>query len=1293
MNKGVKYSLKFLGWFVLGIIVLLLLIGLLIQTRPVKKKIAEFAVNQTAGFVNGEVTLGEIEGNFFTHLQLNNLLWKYKNDTVAYIEKLDINYDLQPLITGHLLIYSINISEPFFHLKQINDSTWNVQQLIKSSASESDVGASSSGNFQMDLSSLRLTEGRLAVESSDTLLPKQILHLNTNLELHWEQNLQTLKLNQFSFISRKPDVMLKELSFHVTRDTSMIDLSGFSIKTQQNQLNGRAVYQPNGTEAEAHLQSTPLQPNEFEFLLPFLKIPVKPVLNLNTQLENDSLELNLTLKEEAQNISLNLSVTHFIEFLSNPSESSLEYQLNGKLENINLAHWTGISPIDYLVNGQFHAHGKGTNPKMAMVKLQGIFNDCLIENKPVAKLTFDFNLNQGNLTGKAEGSGDFGQFNLHPDIKNLFDSPTYQFELTTHKLNLAELLGNDSLRSDINLKTNISGQGFELNTLSARATLDVTKSQFQSLGIDTLLAEAQFQNSNLQIDSLWLKTQSTILEAHGNYALNASSEMWLSSYFTSISDFKPFIPIANLHTNGQINAHLQGTTDSLNLETSARLNSISYNSFFLDSLVVNATAGMTPTDTLAIANLQAFKLQNNEQIIDSVSIDVKANTDSMFFSGRVTDDDINTRLKGRINWQQKLRIALENWILDYKNQHLALQSPPAVIEIDSTNYSIHNFKLASNTSDTAQFVSMEGNISRSGNENFELKIDNVDIEEWMKSFGVGVESNGIFRFSFEAAGTSSAPILKGSFEIDNAELNKYKFTDFGGTFDYQNNRLNMQSKIVPVDSGKIEISGLLPMQIDLDSFNFDFNPKDSVDFQINVDKFPLAVAQTLNIRENIAGFIDGRVKVNGTAESPNPNGDLRLIDAAVKMPEYGIDYHDILFNLSFLRDKIKLDTLRIKTADGDVTGSGDINFSSDFYKGNISQSKINLKFDQFNPVDHRQFNMQVSGNANLGGKKGDVAFGGDLNIPEAEIYLPAVLNMMGKIYIPDIPKPILVQALEEQNSVTDTLQVNVQQKDTTNQFNLDYFNQLTGKIRIKIPKNTWVKNEDLRIELSGDLELIKHKTFFELFGSVEVVRGQYNMLGKTFVIDEGTITFEGGEDLMPKMDLTASYTFRNAQREEKKLTVNITGTADSPSVSFMLDEDAINEGDALSYILFGKSMNELSIDQQDNLTGAGGGQLAERAAASILSSQISNFLSKKLNVDYIEVKSDGGFDNATVVVGKYLTNDLFVSYEQRFGTTDQTDIAKYEVKLEYELFKFLFFQLNNSSTDSGFDVIFKISSK
>ncbi|HKJ80145.1 MAG TPA: translocation/assembly module TamB domain-containing protein, partial [Prolixibacteraceae bacterium] len=350
-------------------------------------------------------------------------------------------------------------------------------------------------------------------------------------------------------------------------------------------------------------------------------------------------------------------------------------------------------------------------------------------------------------------------------------------------------------------------------------------------------------------------------------------------------------------------------------------------------------------------------------------------------------------------------------------------------------------------------------------------------------------------------------------------------------------------------------------------------------------------------------------------------------------------------------------------------------------------------FYDFNLVNHNQFNIQLSGNANLGGEKGNVVYGGDLKIPQAEIYLPAIMAMTGKMNTPEMPKPILVRHAERMDISIDSIGIETFEMPNPDSVQFNYFDDLQGQLRLRIPKNTWVKNQDMRIEISGELELIKNQEFFELFGSVEVVRGQYDLLGKTFVIDDGAITFQGGEEMLPRLNIEATYSFRNAERAEQELTVKIMGTAESPEIEFLLDGSAISEGDALSYIIFGKSMDALTMSEQQNVDDAGGSSLAGRAAASVISSQITDFLGDRLNVDYIEVKSDGSFDNASVVVGKYITNDLFVSYEQRFGEVDEKDLAKYEVKLEYELFRFLFFELNNSSNDSGFDVIVKFDVK
>lgn len=307
MKKGVKYGLKFLGWFFLGIIVLLILAGLLIQTGPVKQKLAKVASNQAENYLNGTISLDKIGGNFFTYLQLKNVLWKYDNDTVAFIANLDLRYNLRPLLKGHLQINTVEINQPYFHLKQVNDSTWNIAQLIKSSSPAKSNTKSSGSNFQMDLSTVQLKEGRLNFDTKDTLIPEKIQHLNTDFSLHWDKLHQSVGLNHFSFISKNPDVTLTQLTFNVSRDTSLIDLTNFQLKTQQNQFTGNGTYQPPAEDATAHFQTAPLHPGEFNFLLPHLKIPASPELKFDARMENDSLKATIDLAEKDQKIKLNLA--------------------------------------------------------------------------------------------------------------------------------------------------------------------------------------------------------------------------------------------------------------------------------------------------------------------------------------------------------------------------------------------------------------------------------------------------------------------------------------------------------------------------------------------------------------------------------------------------------------------------------------------------------------------------------------------------------------------------------------------------------------------------------------------------------------------------------------------------------------------------------------------------------------------------------------------------------------------------------------------------------------------------
>ena len=198
MKKVITYTLKTLGWIILGIMTFLLLVALLIQTSFVKKKIASIAEKQANTFINGEVTLGEINGNFFTGISLKNLLITYEGDTIGYFKEISATYNLLPLIGGKLDVRSVLLRDPRIFLKQINDSTWNVQQLIKPSTKTTETDTTTS-NFAINLAKLQLTDGTIHINSLDTLIPREVNQLKIILSGSYSADAQSLKMDEFSF--------------------------------------------------------------------------------------------------------------------------------------------------------------------------------------------------------------------------------------------------------------------------------------------------------------------------------------------------------------------------------------------------------------------------------------------------------------------------------------------------------------------------------------------------------------------------------------------------------------------------------------------------------------------------------------------------------------------------------------------------------------------------------------------------------------------------------------------------------------------------------------------------------------------------------------------------------------------------------------------------------------------------------------------------------------------------------------------------------------------------------------
>lgn len=1298
MKKIFKYIYRTLLILMALIIFIIAIAAGLIQTSLFKKKITAIIEEEGAGYVNGELSVGSIEGNFFSAIVLKDLLVRDNADTIIYIEKIGADYNLWPLLRRELFISSVTISKPYLFVKQLNDSIWNLQNIvILPEASQKDTTSNSS--FQIDIARFMLIDGTIKIESPDSIIPQQIENLNTDLSFFYSKSRQRIAINNFTLITKIPDLILQQLSFNLIHENNIFELKDFYLKTALNQVEAEGRFNPEPLlTGFIRLTSNPIRLSEFEFLIPGVQPRVSPALDLDARIRNDSLFTLIRLEEVNEDLFIELSLGNLQALISDRTDSSVWYKVTGELNHITLADWSGIQNLNYILNGNILAEGVGINPETAVARLSGDLRESVVEQWPVERLDFKFEIDKGNLSGYTIGSGNFGELELYSEMRGFMsERPLYSLRLLTRQLNLSELTGVDTLQSDINLKADISGSGFDTEKMNAQATILVSPSDIFGVRIDTMYAEVAYSDNNLIVDSLMLLTETIRAIAYGNYSLNSVSDLAFLADIKSLEEIKQFIPLKDARANGRIEARLRGRADSINIHAMMALGEIEYDSIYSDTIILNADLLITENDTLADATLLVNNIWSKSFQLDSVNAKLSATSDSAYGVVRFSNHDLIAGISAGVNYAGNLMVRLDDLAFKYKDQQwaLALKQQPATFEMDSGAYRLSNFEIVQNNTDSTARITANGIFSMVGTEDFKIELVNIDIAETVKTLYGEIDASGKFNLAIELQGSAVSPELKGNFSIDNPVFNKFIISEFSGNVDYRDDLLKVSSKIVPQDSGRFEFSGEIPLALRLDSLNFKMNPADSLHAKLAVNRFSLAVLQVMGFTEEIKGYIEGNLNVDGTVENPNLEGNLKLHEAALKIPKYGIDYRKIDLKVEVLNNQISLDTLFVKTSDGTMTGQGKIDFGSALHKGDISNTDIKIIFDRFNPVDHRQFNMEVSGDALLTGKKGEVVFGGDINIPKSEIYLPFVMNMLGVFNAPEMPKPILLRELREKGQFQDSIDIVtpmaiIERSDTIKS---KYFENFTGKVNIKIPKNSWIKNEDFRIELSGDLELLKNMEYFEIFGTVDVVRGQYDLFGRTFIIDRGTVTFQGGEEIKPDMNITATYTFRNDQRVEQELAVNITGPVSSPNISFTLDGSSISEGDALSYILFGRGLNELTLSQQENMSGSSGLNIAKTSVSSLLTSQISKFLGDKLNVDYIEVKSDGSFDNARLSVGKYITNNLFVNYLQQFGESTHQDVDRYRVELEYELFKFLFIQLNNSSNDSGFNVIIKFNSK
>jgi hypothetical protein len=137
------------------------------------------------------------------------------------------------------------------------------------------------------------------------------------------------------------------------------------------------------------------------------------------------------------------------------------------------------------------------------------------------------------------------------------DHPAYNVNLWATSLDIGALMGNDTLSSNINLQASITGREFDPELITAEAEIHTFPFTVPgSLHLTHYWQESGTIMKTCRLTPCGFKRKSVTAEAKGNYSLNAHSDLHVNLTFDGIEEFADFIPVKDLSTSGNLEAHV-----------------------------------------------------------------------------------------------------------------------------------------------------------------------------------------------------------------------------------------------------------------------------------------------------------------------------------------------------------------------------------------------------------------------------------------------------------------------------------------------------------------------------------------------------------------------------------------------------------------------------------------------------------------------------------------------------------------------------------------------------------------
>jgi translocation and assembly module TamB len=369
--------------------------------------------------------------------------------------------------------------------------------------------------------------------------------------------------------------------------------------------------------------------------------------------------------------------------------------------------------------------------------------------------------------------------------------------------------------------------------------------------------------------------------------------------------------------------------------------------------------------------------------------------------------------------------------------------------------------------------------------------------------------------------------------------------------------------------------------------------------------------------DHVAGILQSDLTANGTLASPLLRGRIQLQDGE-------LDLYRINLALRAVAASIDIADNRIDFAGNGKLGGGTLNAKGAMqWQDGKARGELQLQGADLLVADLPEYRVTASPDLkfSVDGKRIDAS--GTVLIPSAHIQ---PVDLRGAVQRSNDVHIVGMQPAEEGSDFQVYSDINVRLGDDVQLNTFGLQGKLTGAVTA-----TTKPNEPARGK-----------------GELSVQKGRYQAYGQDLDIEHGRLLFDVSPLDNPGLDILATRTI-----EEQHVGVYVRGTLRGPRLSFYSDP-SLTQSQTVAYLLTGKPMEDMSTSDSvavgkatDALALQGGGLLASQVG-------------RRVGLEEVSVESNG-LDDTSLVLGKFLSPRLFVSYGISLTESINTFKARYTI--------------------------------